>query len=59
MKCPILLAGNNAQSDPAQLGHENCLKEECAWWHTFLDDKGNTHTACVLIHIADKKEVEL
>jgi len=33
MKCPLLKAGNNAQPDFEGREPEDCLKEECAWWH--------------------------
>jgi len=32
MKCPLLLAGYNAQPSIDLTAPIDCLKEECAWW---------------------------
>ena len=37
MKCPLFIVGNNAQPDPEQLGNDDCIREECAWWNPSLE----------------------
>jgi len=44
MKCPLLLAGENAQPSVDMTTTIDCLKEECAWW-----DK--VHGVCVVISL--------
>jgi len=37
MKCPLLLAGNNAQPSIDLTAPIDCLKKECAWWEQDLN----------------------
>jgi len=53
MKCPILLVAWYLIPSKDRREPFKCLKGECEWWHTFEDEGGTTHGACVLIHIAD------
>lgn len=52
MKCPMqkirILEGTRVFGEFFQ-----CIERECAWWHTYDDEKGITHEGCAIIHIAD------
>lgn len=57
MKCPMLKSrytfqdSEKRETEAAEF--QNCIGEECAWWHTYKDEQGRIHTACATIHIAD------
>jgi hypothetical protein len=53
MKCPISAKIDYEQAGKLHTNYQECLKGECAWWHTFKDEGGTTRAACAIIHIAD------
>jgi len=38
MRCPLLMLGNLAGQDSHTDATNNCIKEECAWWHKGLEE---------------------
>lgn len=54
MKCPLPILICWDRDQPTDVRWRNCLKEECAWWIEYIPPDGEPHSACALVHIADR-----
>lgn len=48
MKCPRAIAWQWQLGHKPQFSYGDCLKEECAWYGTFIVDRSTEATGCCL-----------
>lgn len=51
MKCPLLQTGLYAGASPWSPDAPDCLKEECAWWNTFIGECAVSMLALEVNHL--------